>query len=49
MGSTRYEPRHRVAEVYCEDRTWRRAEILAWAKYRAGWAVLLGWPDGSQE
>ena len=49
MSSTRHEPRHRRAEVLCTDQGWRSAEILAWARFQAGWAALIRWPDGTQD
>ena len=45
----RHEPKLRAAEVLHSDTTWRPCTVLAWAKHRAGWAVLIRWPDGQSD
>jgi hypothetical protein len=37
------------AEVLFTDHRWRTVTVLAWCKYRRGWAALIRWPDGSEE
>jgi hypothetical protein len=49
ISSRRHEPGQRRAEVLCAGGVWRPAEILAWARCQAGWAVFLRWPDGSED
>ena len=38
-----------TAVVLFTDQTWRPAEVVAWCRYRGGWAVLIRWPDGIQD
>lgn len=38
-----------AAEVLYSDRSWRPVTVVAWARYRASWAVLIRWADGSQD
>jgi hypothetical protein len=38
-----------TAVVLYTDQTWHPAEVMAWCRYRSGWAVLIRWPDGSQD
>jgi len=45
----RHEPSHRVAEVHCADGSCVRVTVLARARHRAGWALLIRWPDGQQD
>ena len=32
-----------------DDGKWRVVTILAWCRYRQGWAVLIRWPDGHED
>src|ERR1700746_3270827 len=41
----RHEPKLRAAEVLHSDTTWRPCTILAWARHRDTWAVLIRWAD----
>ena len=41
----RHEPRLRAAEVLYSDTAWRSCTVLAWARHRGGWAVLIRWRD----
>jgi hypothetical protein len=45
----RHEPKLRTAEVLHSDTTWRPCTILAWARHRDTWAVLIRWPDGHDD
>ena len=45
----RHEPKLRAAEVLHSDTTWRPCTVLAWAKHRGGWAVLIRWRDGHED
>ena len=49
IDSTRHEPRHRRVEVLYTDRSWRLAEVLAFARSPDGWAALVRWPDASED
>ena len=49
MASARHEPRQLRVEVLYTDRAWRLVEVLAWARWRAGWAALVRWPDASED
>ena len=45
----RHEPKLRTAEVLHSDTTWRPCTVLAWARHRGGWAVLIRWRDGHED
>lgn len=45
----RHEPKLRAAEVLHSDTTWRPCTVLAWARHRGAWAVLIRWPDGHDD
>jgi hypothetical protein len=45
----RHESPRVQADVLYTDQTWRMVTILAQASSRIGRAVLVGWPDGSQD
>jgi hypothetical protein len=45
----RHEPKLRAAEVLHSDATWRQCTVLAWARHRGAWAVLIRWPDGHDD
>ena len=45
----RHEPKLRSAEVLHSDTTWRPCTVLAWARHRGAWAVLIRWPDGHDD
>ena len=45
----RHEPKLRSAEVLHSDTTWRPCIVLAWARHRGSWAVLIRWPDGHED
>ena len=49
IDQRRHEPGRRTAEVLCSDGSWRRVSVLAWASRRGGWAVLIRWPDGTED
>ena len=49
IDRTRHEPGHRQAEVLCSDTSWRKVSVLAWARHRGGWAVLIRWLDGRDD
>jgi hypothetical protein len=49
LNAARFEPVQRDAEVLFSDTAWRPCEILAWARYRAGWAALVRWHSGEQD
>ena len=45
----RHEPKLRAAEVLYSDTAWRSCTVLAWARHRGGWAVLIRWRDGHED
>ena len=45
----RHEPKLRAAEVLYSDTAWRPCTVLAWARHRGGWAVLIRWRDGHED
>jgi hypothetical protein len=45
----RHEPKLRSAEVLHSDTTWRPCTVLAWARHRGSWAVLIRWPGGHED
>jgi hypothetical protein len=49
MDSPRRAPVRRAAEVLYSDTSWRPCLIVAWARYRGGWAALIRWPDGRED
>ncbi len=49
MDSPRRAPVRRTAEVLYSDTSWRPCLIVAWARYRGGWAALIRWPDGRED
>jgi hypothetical protein len=49
IDAPRVSPPWTSALVLFTDQAWRPAVIGAWCRYRAGWAVLIRWPDGSQD
>jgi hypothetical protein len=48
-SSRQRAPGRRQAEVLHSDATWRPCTVLAWARQPDGWAVLIRWPDGTQD
>jgi hypothetical protein len=49
IDRARHEPKLRAAEVLHSDGTWRPCTVLAWARHRGSWAVLIRWPDGHDD
>jgi hypothetical protein len=49
LGIDRITPPWRQADVLFTDDRWRQATVLAWCRYRRGWAALLRWPDGQED
>ena len=49
MDIPRRAPVRRTAEVLYSDTSWRPCLIVAWARYRGGWAALIRWPDGRED
>jgi hypothetical protein len=49
LHAERLPPDWPQATVLFSDDRWHPATILAWCRYRGGWAVLLRWPDGSED
>jgi hypothetical protein len=45
----RHEPKLRAAEVLYSDTVWRSCIVLAWARHRGGWAVLIRWRDDRED
>lgn len=45
----RHEPKLRAAEVLYSDTVWRSCTVLAWARHRGGWAVLIRWRDDRED
>jgi hypothetical protein len=49
IDRTRHEPKLRAAEVLHSDTAWRPCTVLAWARHRDAWAVLIRWRDGHED
>jgi hypothetical protein len=49
IDSPRRAPVRSAAEVLFSDTSWRSCVIVAWARYRGGWAALIRWPDGRED
>jgi len=49
LGARRHQPARRDAEILFSDTAWRPCTILAWARYRGGWAALVRWHSGAQD
>jgi hypothetical protein len=49
IGADRLSPQWPQAMVLFSDGRWRPATIVAWCRYRHGWAALLHWPDGHED
>jgi hypothetical protein len=49
MYADRLQPRWPEATVLFTDGQWRSATIIAWCRYRQTWAVLIRWPDGTED
>jgi hypothetical protein len=45
----RIQPDWPQAEILFDDDKWRSATILAWCRYRQGWAGLVRWADGTED
>jgi len=49
LGIDRVTPPWPQADVLFTDDRWRQVAILAWCRYRRGWAVLMRWPEGNED
>jgi hypothetical protein len=49
IDSPRRAPVRSAAEVLFSDTSWRPCLIVAWARYRGGWAALIRWADGRED
>ena len=49
LGLDRVTPLWTEADVLFTDRCWRPATVVAWCRYRRGWAALIRWADGTEE
>lgn len=49
LGIDRIAPPWPEADVLFSDGRWRPATVLAWCRYRGGWAALMRWSDGGQD
>jgi hypothetical protein len=49
LNAPQHEPGRRDAEVLFSDRAWHPCTVLAWARYRAGWAALVRWQSGAED
>jgi hypothetical protein len=49
IDASRLPPDWPQAVVLCADDQWHPVTILAWCRHRRGWAVLIRWPDGSED
>lgn len=49
LSARRHEPVRRDAEILFSDAIWRPCTILAWARYRDGWAALVRWHGGAED
>jgi hypothetical protein len=49
LDADRLQPDWPWASVLFTDDSWRPATIVAWCRYRRGWAVLLRWRHGDED
>jgi hypothetical protein len=49
LSADRIAPHWPQAVVLFTDDSWRPATIVAWCRYRRGWAALIRWPDGQED
>jgi hypothetical protein len=49
MQADRISPAWPQAAVLFDDGQWRTVTIVAWCRYRHGWAALLRWRDGQED
>ena len=49
IDAGRLAPSQPAATVLHSDGRWHPATIVAWCRYRGGWAALMRWPDGSED
>jgi hypothetical protein len=49
LDAQRIQPDWPHVEVMFTDSRWRPAMIMAWCRNRGGWAVLVRWPDGTED
>lgn len=48
-GGPRYAPQRHTAQALYSDQTWRPCMVIAWARYRDGWAALIRWQSGQED
>ena len=49
IDAERLSPAWPQAAVLFDDGEWRVVTIVAWCRYRPGWAALIRWPDGHED
>jgi hypothetical protein len=49
LDADRLQPDWPQATVLFSDDSWRPATIIAWCRYRLGWAVLIRWADSGED
>jgi len=49
IDADRASPSWPQAAVLFDDDRWQVVTIVAWCRYRQGWAVLIRWPDGHED
>jgi hypothetical protein len=49
IDAERISPAWPQAAVRCDGDQWQLVTIVAWCRYRGGWAVLIRWPDGHED
>ena len=49
LYADRLTPPWPQAAVLYSDGRWYPVTLLAWCRYRAGWAALIRWADGSED
>jgi hypothetical protein len=49
MHADRLAPSWPAVTVLHSDGHWHPATLLAWCRYRAGWAAFIRWPDGTED
>jgi hypothetical protein len=49
MHADRLAPSWPAVTVLHSDGSWHPATLLAWCRYRSGWAAFIRWPDGTED
>jgi hypothetical protein len=49
IDADRHSPAWTQAAAWYDDDNWRLVTVVAWCRYRRGWAALIRWPDGHED